>query len=94
MGEVNVEITLKNGADIVLASDGHITEQKIRSTTVTAVVDTGAMSLVIGDELRNRLGLAVVESRTVALAGGSKAYCKIAEPVQICWKDRISLIRP
>ena len=94
MGEVNVEITLRNSADIVRAGDGMITEQNIRSAAVTAVVDTGAMSLVIGDELRNRLGLAIVESRTVSLAGGSKAYCNVAEPVQICWKNRISVIRP
>jgi len=25
---------------------------------------------------------------------GSKAYCNIAEPVEICWKNRISVIRP
>ena len=94
MGEVNVEITIRNGADMVLASNGHIIEQNIRSATVTAVVDTGAMSLVIGDELRSKLGLAIVESRTVSLAGGSKAYCNVAEPVQIRWKNRVSVIRP
>ena len=94
MGEVRVELTLKNGADQVLVSNGHITEQNIRSVVVAAVVDTGAMSLVIGDELRKRLGLAVVETRTVSLAGGSTAYCMIAEPVEIHWKNRKSLIRP
>ena len=94
MGEVNVEITLKNGADLIRLSDGQITEQNVRSMTVTAVVYTGAMTLVIGEKLRKDLGLKIVGSRTIALAGGSAAYCKIAEPVQICWKNRISLIRP
>ena len=94
MGSVLAEITLRNGADIILAHKGHITEQNIRSFTVTALVDTGAMTLVISEELRKKLGLAVIGTRTVTLAGGSKTSCDVAEPVQICWKDRTSLIRP
>jgi len=94
MGEVSAEITLKNGADLVRAGDGRIPEQNIRSVTVTALVDTGATTIVISENLRKKLGLAVVGSRTVTLAGGSKAFCGIGEPVQICWKDRTSLIRP
>jgi len=94
MGEVSAEIILKNGADIVRAGDGHIEKQNIRSATVTALVDTGATTLVISETLRKKLGLAVIDSRTVTLAGGSKASCDIAEPVQICWKNRTSLIRP
>jgi len=94
MGEVSAEITLKNAADLVRVSDGNITEQNVRSITVTALVDTGATTLVISENLRQKLGLAVVGSRTVTLAGGSKTSCGIAEPVQICWKDRTSLLRP
>ena len=44
MGEVLAEIVLKNGGDIVLARNGHIPEQDIRSMPVTAVVDTGTMT--------------------------------------------------
>ena len=94
MGEVNVELTLKNGADIVRVSDGTMTEQNVRSVTVTALVDTGAMLLVIGEELRKKLGLGTLESRTVDLAGGLTTSCNIAEPVEINWKNRKSLIRP
>ena len=94
MGSVIAEITLRNGADIIRASDGHIPEQNIRSLTVTALVDTGAMTLVINKELQKKLGLAVIGTRTVTLAGGSKSSCDVVEPVQICWKDRTSLIRP
>ena len=93
MGEVSAEITLKNGADLILAGKGHISEQNIRSVTVTAVVDTGATTLVISENLRKKLGLAVIEARTVTLAGGSKASCDVTEPVQICWKNRTSSVR-
>jgi len=93
MGEVSAEITLKNGADIILAQKGHIPEQNIRSLTVTALVDTGATTLVISENLRKKLDLAIVGTRTVTLAGGSKASCNVTEPVQICWKDRTSSVR-
>ena len=94
MGEVNVELTLKNGADMFLVSKGTMPEQNIRSVVVNAVVDTGAITLVIGDKLRKELGLEIIDSRTVALAGGSTANCNIAEPVEVWWKNRMSLIRP
>ncbi|MCL2441862.1 MAG: hypothetical protein FWD13_00135 [Treponema sp.] len=94
MREVNVELTLKNGADIIRASKGTMTEQNVRSVVVNAIVDTGAMLLVIGDELRRKLGLEILESRTVALARGSTTNCSIAGPVEIHWKNRKSFIRP
>jgi len=94
MGEVLAEITLTNGADLVRVGDGYLPEQEVRSVTVTAVVDTGAMTLVINENLRKQLGLSIVRSSPVTLAGGTRASCGIAEPVQICWKNRISLISP
>ena len=42
MGEVSAEITLKNGADIIRLKDGNISDNDVRSLTVTALVDTGA----------------------------------------------------
>jgi len=94
MGEVSAEIILKNGADIIRANDGHIPEQNIRSITVNALVDTGASTLVISENLRQKLGLGLFDTRKVTLAEGSKAVCGVADPVQICWKNRTSLIRP
>jgi clan AA aspartic protease len=93
MGEVSAEITLKNGADLIRLNHGPISDKDVRSVTVTAVVDTGATTLVISENLRKKLGLAVIEARTVTLAGGSKASCDVTEPVQICWKNRTSSVR-
>ena len=93
MGEVYTKITIKNGADLVLARNGHITEQNIRSVTVTALVDTGAMTLVMGEKLRKELGLNIVGTRIATLAGGSKTYCSVTEPVQIFWKERSSSVQ-
>ena len=93
MGDVFAEITIRNGADIVRARDGHIPEQNIRSITATAVVDTGAMTLVMGEDLREKLGLFITETDSVTLAGGDKAPCGVTEPVEVCWEDRTTSIR-
>ena len=88
MGEVKEKITLRNVADLVRAGDKHITEQEIRQITIEAVVDTGTMSLVMGEETCKRLGLAIEKESAVSLAGGVKQPCKVTGPVEIRWKDR------
>jgi len=93
MGEVIVEVTLKNGGDLVRARDGNISEQNIRTAAVTAIVDTGATTLIIGEKLRKELGLDIVNKYTATLAGGTKAYCDVTEPVQIYWNDRSSSVQ-
>jgi clan AA aspartic protease len=93
MGKVFAEITVKNNGDLVRVQDGVIQERDVRSVTVTAIVDTGAMTLVISEEMRQRLGLAVEETRVANLAGGSKMGCGITEPVRILWKNRSTACR-
>jgi clan AA aspartic protease len=88
MGNVFAELTLKNGSDLVRLHDGHISDKDVRSVTVRALVDTGAVSLVINEDVCQQLGLSIEEERTASLAGGGKVDCKITEPVRIYWKDR------
>jgi clan AA aspartic protease len=88
MGIVHAEITLKNAGDVIKARDGIITEQKIRAAAVTAVVDTGAGTLVINEETRQKLGLVIKGLRRATLADGASAAYQVTEPVEIHWKDR------
>jgi len=88
MGMIQTEITLRNAADESKAREGLIGEKDIRLVTVTAVVDTGAASLVISEALREKLGLSIVEERSVKLANGSRTACKLTEAVEVHWKDR------
>jgi len=88
MGMIQTEITLKNATDESKAREGLIREQEIRSITLTAVVDTGAASLVISEELREKLGLCIVEERSVKLADGRQTACKLTETVEVHWKNR------
>ena len=92
MGMVNAEITLKNGRDIGFAQDGYIKEKDIRSITVTAVVDTGAMNLYIPEELQHRLGLGTKGEKIAVTANGQRVPCKVTEPVEVHWKNRETVV--
>ena len=94
MGIVHAEITLKNAGDVITAQRGFIKEPEIRQTTVTAMVDTGAVTLVINEKLRLQLGLGVKGERHATLANETKETVKIADPVQIHWKNRSMICNP
>ena len=88
MGNVFAEITLKNNGDLIKLREGLIMDTEVRALTLTALVDTGASTLVINEDTCRQLGLSIVETRIASLAGGVRKECKIAEPVQIHWKNR------
>jgi len=94
MGIVQAEITLKNAFDVGNSQRGLIKAQDIRLKTIQAVVDTGAMTLVIDEELCLELGLGIMGKRQVTLANDVKETVKIAEPVEVHWKDRDMVCRP
>jgi len=89
---VYAEVTLKNVIDEGFAREGYIKPEDVRTVAVTAVVDTGSMNLVITEELFKKLGLAVKEERTVHIANGQRLKCKVAEAVEVKWKDRFMIL--
>ena len=92
MGNVYAEITVKNAFDVGNARAGHITENDVRTVTLTAIVDTGATTLVINEDIFNQLGLTVLETRNINVAGGGKVLCKVTDPVHIYWKNRFASV--
>jgi len=88
MGQVFADLTLRNAADVTNADSGLINDSEIRETAVRALVDTGAMTIVISEEIRERLGLKVRGLKRVSMANDSKDIAKVTEPVEIKWKDR------
>ena len=57
MGEIRAELTLENAEDRALVRRGHGTESAVRRTTVDGVVDTGAVTLMLPQNVVERLGL-------------------------------------
>ena len=92
MGTTYAEITLKNVYDEMKAQEGLIQKQDVRSVTVRAVADTGAMSLVINKVLQQKLGLKTVNKKFARIANGQRVACDVTEPVEISWKKRQSVL--
>jgi clan AA aspartic protease len=94
MGLVHAEITLKNAWDVINVRRGIMKEPEIRQANVKVVVDTGAMTLVINEQLRQQLGLGIVGAKQATLANNAKETVQIAETVEIHWKNRSMTCQP
>jgi clan AA aspartic protease len=88
MSIVYTEITLKNEIDSAFAKRGYIKTDEIRQATVQAIVDTGARTLVINEDIRQKLGLDDQGFGEATLADGQKAEYPMAGPLEIRWKNR------
>ncbi|GAB6391305.1 MAG: aspartyl protease family protein [Treponematales bacterium] len=88
MGQFMERITLKNVGDAAKARDGFIREQDVREVTLDILPDTGASMLVITEEVREKLGLAIQEEGVAHVASGAQHPCRKTEAVEIRWKDR------
>jgi clan AA aspartic protease len=94
MGIVKTEITLKNAGDVLNVRRGIVKELEVRQTTIQAIVDTGAMTLVINEQLRQQLGLGIVGTKQTTLANNTKETVKIAETIEVHWKNRSMTCQP
>jgi clan AA aspartic protease len=72
MAAVMTQLKMWNATDLADAKRGLIPAEAVRSITVEALVDTGAIALVIPEDVAHALGLSVIQVRTVILADGSK----------------------
>jgi len=91
MGIIRTAITLKNAIDVHQAQEGAIKESEIRQTSINALVDTGAWTMVINEEMQKELGLKVTRTATGTLADGTESIYNVVGPVVITWKDRSAI---
>lgn len=92
MGYVYADITLRNAYDSSNYMRGTIQEPDIRQIAVTALVDTGAGTLIINEALQHELGLNIVGEYYAVLANREARICKCTEPVEIHWGNRHSVV--
>jgi clan AA aspartic protease len=88
MSIVYTELILKNEIDSAFAEKGYIKEDEIRQMTVQAIVDTGAWTIVINNETREKLGLRDKGFGEATLADGQTAEYPMAGPLEVWWKNR------
>ncbi|MEM1304159.1 MAG: aspartyl protease family protein [Planctomycetota bacterium] len=70
MGEVRVDVRLTNLVDAELAARGDLPAESVRTVTRNALVDTGAISSALPQDVVEELGLRVQHTRPVELADG------------------------
>ena len=68
MGEIRTSVRLENTGDREYVYRGDRAEADVRRTTVEGIVDTGAVNLVIPEEIARELGLRHHRTRTVVYA--------------------------
>jgi predicted aspartyl protease len=86
------EITLENVIDRGLANRGYINAGEIRAVTLDAMPDTGAWTLVINEDTRRQLGLAIEGTSVSTLADGETDTYGVTEGVKIYWKNRSTVL--
>lgn len=83
MGEITVNAELENPGDRAYFERGHGRESDIRRTSVEAVVDTGAVMLVLPQNVVERLGVGVRRTVIVSYADERKEERPVAGPLTI-----------
>ena len=83
MGEITVRAQLENATDRVLFERGHCRRSDIRSSTVEAIVDTGAVMLVLPQNVVERLGVGIRRTAMVTYADERMEERPVAGPLTI-----------
>jgi clan AA aspartic protease len=93
MGYVYAEIDLTNEDDLALNRHGYLPDEKVRRVRCRALVDTGAYDLVLNEEIRDRLGLFVVEKNQVTLADERMVRVDMVGPIHVQFEDRTTTVK-
>jgi clan AA aspartic protease len=88
MGQLLVQVTLSNMRELVLARLGHLTPAQVHTVETEALVDTGAMHLVVPDTLADQLGLLRLRTQAVTMADGRDGVYDQTEAVTIALLGR------
>ncbi len=88
MGLVFAEIKLINGDDCADFERGRIEEKNVRQMTVEMNIDSGAIMLAINENIREQLGLRIVEARSAVLADGTMTQLQVTAPIELRFANR------
>ncbi len=83
MGAVRVKVKLTNAIDEAMVSWGILAPHLLRECETEALVDTGALTLVIPQQIVEQLGLRVRSSQVARYANGYQETIGVTEPVLI-----------
>ena len=93
MGPIHAEIELISTDDLALHRRGYLTEDKIKRSTVRALVDSGAYMLAINEHVKAQLDLPLLDRQEAELADGSHVTLEIVGPVDVRFSNRATTVR-
>ena len=88
MGEIIVKIELENYLDKVLSEDKKIKKSEVRKFNMNALVDTGALMLMLPQDVVEKLGLRTIRTAVVTYADERKEERQVAGGLFIKIGDR------
>ena len=80
MGQVKIEITLRNARDVVMARLGHLPPEQVHTYTTQGLIDTGATRSVLPPFVAERLGLIRLSCTEARYANGLLEEVDVTEP--------------
>ena len=80
MGQVKIEITLRNARDVVMARLGHLPPAQVHTYTTQGLIDTGATRSVLPPFVAERLGLIRLSRTEARCANGLLEEVDVTEP--------------
>jgi clan AA aspartic protease len=91
MGLVYADIKLTNVDDLALVKRGFLEKNAVRTMEVSALVDSGAYMMAVNENIKNQLGLDVIDKRTAQLADGSLVTLDIVGPIEVRFANRMAM---
>ena len=91
MGLTYANIILKNGGDVEDFRRNRIGEDEIRQIEISALVDTGSVTMAINETIREALGLQIIGHRASQLADGTRLQLPVVGSIVVQYLDRWSI---
>jgi clan AA aspartic protease len=88
MGIVYANIELLNNGDVELNRRKFISDDEIRKINLNMMVDSGAIMLTINEEIRELLGLSIIDHRPSQLADGTRLTLPVAGSIEVRFEGR------
>jgi predicted aspartyl protease len=91
MGEVRTQVTLTNGFDLVKAEIGEMPWSEVRSYVADAMVDTGAVRLILPQFVCDRLGVLQRGRQVAEFADGRNESVPVTYSVLVDIEGRTTM---
>ena len=88
MGQISVELDLLNAWEMAATRKSMMCQDEVKRTSITALVDTGALYFAINENIQEMLQCPVLGKKEFQLANGESIWCDFVHDVGIKFKNR------